>query len=62
MTSKFLGLSHVLSRRLRWREFIVAGIATILMNPAYAEPSELGLDDAIRLTLDLNLKHIRNST
>jgi cobalt-zinc-cadmium efflux system outer membrane protein len=54
MTSKVLGLSHVLSRRIRWRGFIVAGIATILMNPAYAEPRELGLDDAIRLTLDLN--------
>lgn len=54
MTFKVFGLSHALSHRVRWRGFIVAGIATILVNPAYAEPSELGLDDAIRLTLDLN--------
>lgn len=54
MTFKVLGLSHALGHRVRWRGFIVAGIATILVNPAYAELSELGLDDAIRLTLDLN--------
>lgn len=54
MAFKFLGSGLVPSRSARWRSFIIAGAAATLVNPAFGAVNELRLDDAIRLTVDLN--------
>lgn len=54
MAFKIWGSGLVPSHRAQWRGLFSAGIAAILMSPAYGASNELRLEDAIRLTIDLN--------
>lgn len=54
MDFKISGSGLVPSHWAQWRGLIIAGITAALMSPAYGASSELRLEDAVRLTIELN--------